>query len=152
MTLRSRVNTDSAGQPLRLHLAPGCLGQLHCAGRDLLASDVTQHVAVVGEKWGNSPSVRRAARAAGQASELIDFSSIRRFVEPSECAPYGGAIRHAGLDKRIGQIDAAVMIATLKGRTKGAEAANSWHEWPGQSNRAPELERSMPTRRPKGNV
>jgi hypothetical protein len=42
LTLRSWVNTDSAGRSLRVRLAPGCLGELHCAGRDLLGEMILQ--------------------------------------------------------------------------------------------------------------
>src|SRR6266436_8779514 len=50
---------------------------------DVALEAVGNHAQRVNVAWKNSPSVRRAAQAAGQAFELIEFPSVGRFVEPS---------------------------------------------------------------------
>jgi hypothetical protein len=74
LTLRSWVNTDSAGQPLRLRLAPACLGQLHCAGGDLLGEMILQdHGEVRRELPGPVISWLGPAKAAVKLHTLLDL-------------------------------------------------------------------------------
>src|SRR5882672_6671595 len=74
--------------------------------------------------WKNSPSVRRAAQAAAEAAQVIDFPPVGRFVELSDAPVIGMAgtspapahppptRRHAGRGRVVVLVATALSLAT----------------------------------------